>query len=32
MEPLAHKLRPRYLNEIVGQKHLIGPNGVMNLI
>ena len=29
MEPLAHKLRPRYLNEIVGQKHLIGPNGVI---
>ena len=29
MEPLAHKLRPKYLNDMVGQKHLIGPNGVI---
>ena len=29
MEPLAHKLRPKHLDEIVGQKHLVGPHGVI---
>lgn len=27
MEPLAYKLRPTKLDDIFGQKHLIGPNG-----
>jgi len=25
-EPLAYKMRPKNLDEIVGQKHIIGPN------
>src|ERR1700738_2259354 len=25
MEPLASKIRPKNLNEFVGQKHLVGP-------
>lgn len=25
-EPLAYKMRPRHLDEIVGQKHVIGPD------
>ena len=29
MEPLAQRMRPKTLNEIVGQKHLVGPNGVI---
>ena len=29
MEPLAYKLRPRTFDEIIGQKHLIGENGVL---
>ena len=29
MEPLAYRLRPQNLDEIVGQKHLIGPNGAI---
>lgn len=27
--PLAERLRPKSLNEIVGQEHLTGPNGVI---
>ncbi|MDD2492867.1 MAG: AAA family ATPase, partial [Bacilli bacterium] len=29
MEPLAYKLRPTQLKDIVGQDHLIGKNGVI---
>ena len=29
MEPLAQKMRPKTLNEIVGQKHLVGEKGVI---
>jgi len=28
-EPLAFRLRPQTLDEILGQKHLVGPNGVI---
>ncbi|MES3038942.1 MAG: replication-associated recombination protein A [Bdellovibrionota bacterium] len=27
LAPLAEQLRPRQLSEVVGQKHLLGPNG-----
>ena len=27
--PLAERLRPKSLNDIVGQEHLTGPNGVI---
>lgn len=30
METLANKLRPASLNEVVGQKHLIGKNKILN--
>lgn len=29
MRPLADKIRPSSLDEVVGQKHLIGPNGIL---
>ena len=29
IEPLAHKMRPQNLDEIVGQKHLVGPDGII---
>ena len=29
MEPLAYALRPKTIDEIVGQKHLVGPNGAI---
>lgn len=29
MRPLADKIRPKTLDEVVGQKHLVGPNGVI---
>jgi len=29
MEPLAERLRPQTLDEIIGQQHLIGPDGVL---
>jgi len=29
MEPLAYKLRPQTINDIFGQTHLVGPNGVI---
>ena len=28
-EPLAFRLRPQTLDEILGQKHLVGPNGII---
>ena len=27
MEPLAAKIRPKSLNEFIGQEHLVGPGG-----
>ena len=30
MELLANKLRPKKLDDIIGQKHLIGPNKVLS--
>lgn len=32
MRPLADKIRPSTLDEVVGQKHLVGPNGVLRRI
>ena len=33
MEPLAFRMRPTCLNEVIGQKHLIGENKILtNLI
>ncbi|MBL7946281.1 MAG: replication-associated recombination protein A [Flavobacteriales bacterium] len=29
VEPLAERLRPRTLEEVVGQEHLVGPSGVL---
>lgn len=29
MEPLAYKLRPQTIDEVVGQNHLVGKNGVI---
>ncbi|NLD26270.1 MAG: AAA family ATPase, partial [Acholeplasmataceae bacterium] len=29
MEPLAYRMRPQSLDEIVGQKHLVGENGTI---
>lgn len=31
-EPLAERLRPRSLEEVVGQEHLVGPNGTLQKI
>ena len=28
-EPLAFRLRPKTLDDIIGQKHLVGKNGVI---
>ena len=30
METLANKYRPQSLEEVVGQKHLIGPNKILS--
>lgn len=30
MEPLAHLIRPKKLNEVLGQKHLIGEGKILN--
>lgn len=27
MEPLAYRMRPQTIDDIVGQDHLVGPNG-----
>ncbi|HHX01012.1 MAG TPA: replication-associated recombination protein A [Acholeplasmataceae bacterium] len=29
MEPLAFRLRPKNIDDIFGQKHLVGPNGII---
>ena len=29
MEPLAHKMRPLSFDDVIGQKHLIGQNGIL---
>ena len=29
MEPLAERMRPRTLDDYVGQEHLVGKNGLM---
>lgn len=29
MKPLAHRLRPKEFSDIVGQDHLVGPNGII---
>ncbi len=31
-EPLAHRLRPDSLDEVIGQDHLLGPEGVLRRI
>ncbi len=28
-EPLAERLRPQSLDDYIGQKHLVGPNGIL---
>lgn len=30
MQPLAYRMRPRNLSEIVGQQHLVGPNKIIS--
>lgn len=30
MQPLAYRMRPRTLEEVVGQKHLVGPGKIIN--
>ena len=30
--PLAEKMRPQKLSEVIGQKHLIGKNGILRKI
>ena len=32
IEPLAYRMRPRNLNEFVGQEHLIGENKILRKI
>lgn len=32
MEPLAYRIRPTEFSEILGQNHLIGPNGVISIM
>lgn len=27
--PLAERMRPKYLDEVVGQQHLVGPDGIL---
>ena len=29
MQPLAYRVRPRYFNDIIGQDHLVGENGII---
>ena len=31
-QPLADRLRPNSIDEVVGQRHLLGPNGVLRRI
>ena len=30
MQPLAYRMRPRNLREVVGQQHLVGPNKILS--
>ena len=30
MQPLAYRMRPRTLEEVVGQKHLVGPEKIIS--
>ena len=30
--PLADEIRPTTLDEVVGQKHILGPNGMLRRI
>ena len=30
MQPLAYRMRPRNLSEVVGQQHLVGPNKIIS--
>lgn len=30
LKPLAFRLRPKKLDQIIGQKHLVGPNGILS--
>lgn len=30
MQPLAYRMRPRSLNEVVGQQHLVGPDKIIS--
>lgn len=29
MQPLAERLRPKTLDEYIGQKHLVGPGAIL---
>ena len=29
VQPLAERLRPKFLDDYIGQKHLVGPNAVL---
>lgn len=29
MQPLAYRIRPKNFNEVIGQDHLVGPNGII---
>ena len=29
MQPLAHRIRPKKFEDVIGQDHLVGPNGVI---
>ena len=31
MQPLAERLRPKTLDEYIGQKHLVGPDAILRL-
>ena len=30
MKPLAYRMRPTQLSEVVGQKHLVGPGQIID--
>ena len=30
MKPLAHRLRPQTFDQVVGQDHLVGQNGIIS--
>lgn len=29
-KPLAFRMRPEHIGEIIGQEHLVGPNKILN--